>query len=45
MSHIRRFDHVAALVAALADSSRGWDAIVVGEYERALYGARTCAKG
>ena len=28
----------AALVAALADRDRGWDAIVIGEYERAFYG-------
>jgi site-specific DNA recombinase len=27
----------AALVAQLADPGRGWDAIVVGEYERAFY--------
>jgi hypothetical protein len=26
----------AALVAALADPDRGWDAIVIGEYERAF---------
>ena len=25
-------------VAALADPDRGWDAIVIGEYERAFYG-------
>jgi len=30
----------AALGAALADPGRGWDAIVVGEYERAFCGAR-----
>jgi hypothetical protein len=30
----------AALVAALADLCRGWDAIVVGECERAFYGAQ-----
>ena len=30
----------AALVAALADSGRGWDAIVIGEYERAFYGSQ-----
>jgi len=30
----------AALVAALADPDRGWDAIVIGEYERAFYGAQ-----
>ncbi|WP_425455284.1 recombinase family protein [Allorhizocola rhizosphaerae] len=28
----------AALLAAIADSDRGFDAIVVGEYERAFYG-------
>jgi len=28
------------LVAALADPDRGWDAIVIGEYERAFYGAQ-----
>jgi len=28
----------AALVAQLADPERGWDAIVIGEYERAFYG-------
>jgi site-specific DNA recombinase len=27
-----------ALVAQLADPDRGWDAIVIGEYERAFYG-------
>jgi site-specific DNA recombinase len=30
----------AALVAALADPDRGWDAIVIGEYERAFYGGQ-----
>jgi DNA invertase Pin-like site-specific DNA recombinase len=30
----------AALVAALADPGRGWDAIVIGEYERAFYGGQ-----
>jgi site-specific DNA recombinase len=30
----------AALVAALADLDRGWDAIVIGEYERAFYGGQ-----
>ncbi len=30
----------AALVAALADPDCGWDAIVIGEYERAFYGAQ-----
>ena len=31
-----RRPQAAALVAALADPDRGWDAIVVGEYERAF---------
>jgi hypothetical protein len=30
----------AALVALLADACRVWDAIVVGEYERAFYGSQ-----
>ena len=30
----------AALLAQLADACRDWDAIVVGEYERAFYGAQ-----
>jgi site-specific DNA recombinase len=30
----------AAMVAALADPDRGWDAIVIGEYERAFYGSQ-----
>jgi site-specific DNA recombinase len=34
-----RRSQAAALVAALADPDRGWDAIVIGEYERAFYGA------
>jgi DNA invertase Pin-like site-specific DNA recombinase len=33
----------AALVAQLADPDRGWDAIVIGEYERAFYGSRYAA--
>ena len=33
----------AALVAALADPDRGWDAIVIGEYERAFYGSQYAA--
>ena len=33
----------AALVAALADPGRGWDAIVIGEYERAFYGSQYAA--
>jgi hypothetical protein len=35
-----RRPQAAALVAALADPDRGWDAIVIGEYERAFYGNR-----
>ena len=35
-----RRPQAAALVAALADPDRGWDAIVIGEYERAFYGAQ-----
>jgi DNA invertase Pin-like site-specific DNA recombinase len=38
----RRTD-AAALVAALADPGRGWDAIVVGEYERAFYGSQSAS--
>jgi hypothetical protein len=34
-----RRPQAAALVAQLADPDRGWDAIVVGEYERAFYGS------
>jgi site-specific DNA recombinase len=30
----------AALIAQLADPGRGWDAIVIGEYERAFYGSQ-----
>ena len=30
----------AALVARAADPDRGWDAIVIGEYERAFYGSQ-----
>jgi hypothetical protein len=33
-----RRPQAAALVAQLADPERGWDAVVVGEYERAFYG-------
>ena len=33
----------AALVAQLADSDRGWDAVVIGEYERAFYGSQYAA--
>src|SRR6185437_12692334 len=35
-----RRPQAAALVAALANPERGWDAIVIGEYERAFYGSR-----
>jgi DNA invertase Pin-like site-specific DNA recombinase len=35
-----RRPQAAALVAVLADPDRGWDAIVIGEYERAFYGAQ-----
>jgi hypothetical protein len=34
-----RRPQAAALVAQLADPDRGWDAIVLGEYERAFYAA------
>ena len=33
-----RRPQAAALVAQLADPDRGWDAIMIGEYERAFYG-------
>jgi len=33
----------AALVAALADPDGGWDAIVIGEYERAFCGSQYAA--
>jgi site-specific DNA recombinase len=35
-----RRPQAAALVAALTDPDRGWDAIVIGEYERAFYGGQ-----
>jgi hypothetical protein len=35
-----RRPQAAVLVAQLADLCRGWDAIVVGEYERAFYGSQ-----
>ena len=35
-----RRPQAAALLAALADPGRGWDAIVIGEYERAFYGSQ-----
>ena len=38
-----RRPRAAALVAALADPGRGWDAVVIGEYERAFYGSQYAA--
>ena len=38
-----RRPEAARLVAQLADPGRGWDAIVVGEYERAFYGSQYAA--
>ena len=38
-----RRPEAAGLVAQLADPGRGWDAIVVGEYERAFYGSQYAA--
>jgi DNA invertase Pin-like site-specific DNA recombinase len=38
-----RRPQAAALVAQLADPRRGWDAIVIGEYERAFYGSQYAA--
>ena len=35
-----RRPQAAALVTQLADPDRGWDAIVIGEYERAFYGSQ-----
>src|SRR2546423_3022811 len=35
-----RRPQAAALMAALADPDRGWDAVVIGEYERAFYGGQ-----
>jgi site-specific DNA recombinase len=35
-----RRPQAAALVAALADPDRRWDAIVIGEYERAFHGSQ-----
>jgi site-specific DNA recombinase len=35
-----RRPQAAALLAALADPGRGFDAIVIGEYERAFYGSQ-----
>jgi site-specific DNA recombinase len=38
-----RRPEAAALVAQRGDPDRGWDAIVVGEYERAFYGSQYAA--
>ena len=38
-----RRPQAAAVVAQLADPERGWDAIVIGEYERAFYGSQYAA--
>lgn len=35
-----RRPRAAALVAQLADPDRGWEAVVIGEYERAFYGSQ-----
>ena len=35
-----RRPQAAALIAALADPDRGWDEVVIGEYERAFYGGQ-----
>jgi site-specific DNA recombinase len=35
-----RRPEAAALIALLADPGRGWDAVVIGEYERAFYGSQ-----
>jgi site-specific DNA recombinase len=35
-----RRPQAVALLAELADPARGWDAVVVGEYERAFYGSQ-----
>jgi site-specific DNA recombinase len=40
---VGRRPQAAALVAQLADPDRGWDAIVIGEYERAFYGSQYAA--
>jgi site-specific DNA recombinase len=40
-----RRPQAAALVARLADPDRGWDAIVIGEYERAFYGSQYASMG
>jgi site-specific DNA recombinase len=38
-----RRPRAAALAAQLADPERGWNAIVIGEYERAFYGGQYAA--
>jgi DNA invertase Pin-like site-specific DNA recombinase len=38
-----RRPQAAALVAQLADPDRGWNAVVIGEYERAFYGSQYAA--
>jgi len=38
-----RRPEAAALIALHADPGRGWDAIVIGEYERAFYGSQYAA--
>ena len=35
-----RRPRAAEVIAALADPGRGWDAIAIGEYERAFYGSQ-----
>jgi site-specific DNA recombinase len=35
-----RRPQAAALIAQMADPDRGWDAVVIGEYERAFYGGQ-----
>ena len=35
-----RRPQAAALLAQLADPGRGWEAVVIGEYERAFYGSQ-----
>jgi hypothetical protein len=38
-----RRPQAGALVAQLTDPDRGWDAVVIGEYERAFYGSQYAA--
>ena len=44
LPRVRR-PRAGALVAALADPDRSWNAIVNGEYERAFFGGRYTAMG